>query len=168
MKLYEISELYNDFMYALENGEIDPEMIPDTLEAIEATFNDKVDNIACMIKSYEAEAAAIKAEAATLTERAKAKQNNADRLKEYIKAHMLRTGMRSVESTRAKVSFRRSESVEIADEGEFIRYMHEAGRDDLLTFKAPTPNKTAIKAAIKNGHVLPFAEIVEKQNLQIK
>lgn len=168
MKLYEISELYTDFMFALENGEIPDEAIADTLEGIEATFLDKADNIACMVKSYEAEAAAIKEEQAKLAERAKAKQAHADSLKKYLAAHMLKVGMLKAESPRVRLSFRKSEAVEIANEAEFVEYALAAGRDDLLKYKAPDINKTAIKAAIKNGETVQGAAIVEKQNLQIK
>lgn len=168
MKLYEISELYTDFMFALENGEIPVEAIEDTLEGIESTFIDKADNIACMIKSYEAEAAAIKEEQAKLAERAKAKQSYADGLKKYLAAHMLKVGMMKAESPRVRLSFRKSEAVEIADEAAFVEYAQRAGRDDYLKYKAPDINRTAIKAAIKNGEAVQGAAIVERQNLQIK
>lgn len=168
MKLYEISEMYHDFMFAFENGEIPDESFEDTLEAIEATFNDKADNIACMVKSYLAEAEAIKAEADKLTERAKAKKAQAERLKGYLSRHMLDMGIGSIESPRTKLTFRKNEAVEIADEAAFVEYVQAAGLDDYLTYKAPTPNKTAIKEAIKAGTEIQGAEIVTKQNLQIK
>ena len=62
MKLYEISSQYNQFLQAVENGDIPIEAVSDTLEAIEGEFEDKADNIACLIKNKEAEMLAIKAE----------------------------------------------------------------------------------------------------------
>lgn len=169
MKLYEISELYDDFMLAIDNGEIEDEQtIADTLEAIEGSFAEKVDNIANIIQQYEAIAKTWKEKADAITERAKAKQKQADSLKRYLSAHMLKMGTMRFESAENKITFRRSEAVEIADEAAFTEYAQANGFDDLLTYKAPTPNKTAIKAAIKSGKEINGVELVEKQNIQIK
>lgn len=46
--------------------------------------------------------------------------------------------------------------------------MGGAGHDELLTYKPPVPNKTAIKELLKSGGTAEGAEIVVKQNLQIK
>ena len=169
MKLYEISEMYQSFMDAVENGEItDAEAIADTLDSLDATFNDKADAVACMVKSLEAEAAAIKAEAATLTDRAKAKANRAEWLRGYLYNNMQRMGLNKIETPRVKLSFRKSEAVEIPDELAFIEQLQMEGNDQYLTYKAPTINKTAIKAAIKAGAEFIGAALVERQNLQLK
>lgn len=168
MRLYEISEAYNDFLLAYENGDIEESAFADTLESIEGAFEDKAENIACLIKSLDAEAEAIKAEAAKLNERAKVKGNEAERLKAYLAQHMLATNTLKLESPRVRLSFRKSEAVEILDEAAFIADAQSAGRDDLLSYKAPTVNRTAIKKAIKAGETVQGAALVEKQNLQIK
>ena len=169
MKLYEISEMYQSFLDAVENGEFtDADAIADTLESLDATFNDKADAVACIIKSLDAEAAAIKAEAATLTERAKAKANRAEWLRGYLYNNMLRMGLTKVETPRVKLWFRKSEAVEIPDEMAFIEQLQAEGNDTYLTYKAPTINKTAVKAAMKNGIEFIGAVLVERQNLQVK
>lgn len=169
MKLYEISRLYDDFMFAIDNGEIEDEQaIADTLEAIEGTFADKVDNIANIIQQYEALARTWKEKADAIAERAKQKQQQAESLKRYLTKHMLAMGTTRFESAENRITFRRSESVNIPDESAFIEYAQKNGMDDYLTYKAPSPNKTAIKAAIKSGVVFEGAEIVERQNIHIK
>jgi hypothetical protein len=50
----------------------------------------------------------------------------------------------------------------------FAHWAQVNNRDDLLSYKEPTPNKTAIKAAIKSGQKISGASIVEKNNIQIK
>ena len=55
MKLYEISDEYNQFLQAVEDEEVPIEAVADTLEGIKGEFNEKADNIACMIKNQEAE-----------------------------------------------------------------------------------------------------------------
>lgn len=167
MKLYEIAEQYRNFIEEVENGNIPDEAIADTLESITAMLEDKADNIACIIKNMNAEAEAIKAEETRLAERRKAKEKQVDRLKEYLSDTLLKSGYTKLETARNKITFRKSESVAIANEAEFIKWAVE-GNDQYLTFKEPTINKTAIKDALKNGVEVIGAQIESKQNLQIK
>ena len=49
MTLYELMNGYKDFLMAVENGDIPEEAIADTLESIEASIDDKIDNTACAL-----------------------------------------------------------------------------------------------------------------------
>ena len=167
MKLYEIATEYQNFLEAIENGEIPEEAIADTLESITSILEDKADNIACLIKNMSAEAEAIKAEEAKLAERRKAKEKQVDRLKEYLSDTLLRSGYTKLETARNKITFRKSESVAVDDEAEFIKWAM-GNEDAYLTYKDPTINKTAVKDALKNGTILNGVHIESKQNLQIK
>lgn len=165
MKLYELTNDIRSFMEAVEAGEIPAEAIDDTLESLDMIYEDKAENIACLIKELEAEAAAIKAEAANLTERAKAKANHAENLKKYLSNSMMTLGKNKIETSRCKLSFRKGETV-VVDET-FLAWA-AAEQDNLLTFKIPEPNKTAIKAFIKNGGEAVGAHIESTMNLQVK
>lgn len=167
MKLYEIATEYQNFLEAIENGEIPEEAIADTLESIISIFEDKADNIACLIKNMSAEAEAIKAEESKLAERRKAKEKQVDRLKEYLSDTLLASGYTKLETARNKITFRKSESVAVDDEAEFIKWAM-GNEDTYLTYKDPTINKTAVKDALKNGIELNGVRIESKQNLQIK
>lgn len=167
MKLYEIAVEYQNFLEAIENGDIPEEAIIDTLESITSILEDKADNIACLIKNMSAEAEAIKAEEAKLSERRKAKEKQVDRLKEYLSTTLLASGYTKIETARNKITFRKSESVAVDDEAEFIKWAM-SNDDAYLTYKDPTINKTAVKEALKNGIELNGVRIESKQNLQIK
>ena len=167
MRLYEIAEAYRNFIEAVENGDIPEEAIADTLESITSVLEDKADNIACLIKNMSAEAEAIKAEEAKLAERRKAKEKQVDRLKEYLSNTLLASGYTKLETARNKITFRKSESVAVADEAAFIEWAI-SNEDTYLTYKSPVINKTAIKDALKNGIELNGAYIETKQNLQSK
>ena len=71
-------------------------------------------------------------------------------------------------TSKVQISFRNSESVEIEDEKKFVDWAWDNERDDLLTYKDPTPNKTAIKQLLKSGKTLNGVSIVKNQNIQIK
>lgn len=165
MKLYEIAQEYLSFMEAIENEEIPEEAIADTLEAIEGEIEIKADNIACILKSLEAEATALKAEETKLAERRKAKERTHDRLKQYLSDTLQTIGLYKMESARNKISFRKSEAVEVADG--FIEWAQEH-RDDLLTYAQPKANLTAIKKLLKDGEEIAGAQLITKQNIQIK
>lgn len=167
MKLYEIANDYEALIEAIESGEIPEEAIADTLEGIEALLEDKADNIACLIKNLKADVQAMRAEELSLAERRKSKESQIERLTTYLSESLQRVGIPKMETIRNKISFRKSESVLVADEGAFIAWAMK-NRDDLLTYKDPTINKTAIKKALSSGEEIEGAVIENKLNIQIK
>ena len=166
MKLYEIANDYLALMQAIENDEIPEECIADTLEAVKGEIEIKADNIACMLKNLDADIVAIKAEEARLAERRKAKERTHERIKQYLSDTLVSLNIDKVETARNNISFRKSEAVELNEEA-FIEWA-SANRDDLLTYSAPKANKTEIKKALKSGAEIIGAELVTKQNIQIK
>ena len=167
MKLYEIAADYQRFIEAVENGDIPEEVIADTLESITAELEDKADNIACLIKNLTAEAEAIKAEEENLANRRKSKENQVKRMKEYLSEVLQKSGFSKLETARNKITFRKSESIGIEDETEFIKWAEEYN-DIFLTYKQPTINKTAIKKALADGVEVVGVSVETKQNIQIK
>ena len=167
MTLYEIATEYKDFAEAVENGEIPKEAINDTLESIQALLEEKVDNIACLIKNLTADAEAIKAEEARLAERRKQKEATTERLKAYLSDMLIKSGCTKLETARNKISFHKSEAVTVEDEAKFIEWAMNENRE-FLTFKAPTISKTALKKALADGQAIDGVYIESKANLQIK
>lgn len=175
MTLYAISQEFRQFEESLDqfvemiqSGELEESAFDDTLEAITLSFEDKADNLACIIKNLLAEIAAMKAEENALQKRRKAKESAAERLKEYLSSAMFTVGQMKLETPRNRISFRKSESVQILDEAQFIAYAQKRGYDDLLTYKDPTVNKTEVKKALSAGVELPGAAVVTNMNIQIK
>lgn len=166
MKLYELTNDYLALMQAIDNDEIPEEAIADTLEAITASIEDKADSIACLLKNLDAECKAIKAEEERLAERRKAKEKSHERIKQYLSETLQSAGIDKVETARNRITFRKSESVEV-DEDTFIRWA-EVNRDDLLTYSAPKVNKTEVKKALKSGAEIVGAELRINNNIQIK
>jgi hypothetical protein len=164
MKLYEIKDLFVRFVDMVENGEIDEDAIADTLESIEGEFEDKADNIACLIKTFDAEAEAIKAEEKNLKERRERKERQAENLKNYISSTMLQLGKAKVETARNVLSFRKSNSLLIEDEDAFMQKYPDHVYEK-VTLSIP---KKEITVLIKAGEEFDGAALIEKQNLQIK
>ena len=75
MKLYEIKRnCLQDLQTWWKMARLKEDAIADTLESIEGEFEDKADNIACLIKTFDAEVEAIKAEEKNLKERRERKE----------------------------------------------------------------------------------------------
>ena len=114
MKLYELTNDYQQLLAMLdEENDFPPEAIADTLESISAEIEDKADNIACMLKSIDADITAIKAEETHLAERRKAKQNAYDRIKAYLSHELQKAGISKLETARSKITFPKSASAKI-------------------------------------------------------
>ena len=164
MKLYEITELFMRFANMVENGEIEEDAIADTLESIEGEFEEKADNIACLIKSWQAEAEAIKAEEKALAERRKVKKNQINNLKSYISSTMQTLGKTKIETARNVLSFRKSTALNITNEEWFMEKYPELVKTEIVK----SIPKKEVTDLLKAGKEFVGAELVEKQNLQIK
>lgn len=154
----------------VEEGEVGIEEAFDTLDALDMSIDDKLEGYAQFIKGKTAEAEAIKAEEKILAQRRKVKENTIESAKRRLTIAMNDMGKSKFETAKCRISFRKSEAVEIKDESSFIEWAREHAID-CLTFKDPTINKTELKKALKEGNgeeLCNYASIVEKQNIQIK
>ena len=158
MKLYEIDNAILECI-DMETGEI---IDSEKLDALNMERDAKIENVACWIKDLKAEAEAIKAEKLALAERQKIAENKVDSLKKWV-AYAL--GGQKFSTAKCAVSFRNTESVEVTEEGlEALMKEH----DELLTYKAPEPNKKAIKDAIKDGLSVAGVQLVQNVSTIIK
>lgn len=167
MKLYELANDYRALMNAIDNDELPEEAVTDTLEAITGEIEVKADEIACVLKNINADIAAFKAEETRLAERRKSKERLYEKIKAYLSEELQKANVSSVDTARNKITFRKSESVHIADEGAFLSWAI-VNRDDLIKFGDPSPNRTAIKKALKDGNVIDGVSLRENQNIQLK
>lgn len=158
--LYEIS---NDQLailgdIELNEGEITTE-IQQRIDLLAENFEQKAIAYAYVIKQYEGEESLIDAEIKRLQELKKKSAKVSDYLKERISAAMIEFGFTEIKTPTLKLSFRKSEAVEVVDESllgqKFFSYK-------------PTIDKTEIKKAIKAGEEVAGARIVNNQNLQLK
>ena len=135
-----------------------------SLDALQMEREQKLENVACYIKNLTADADALKAEKDALAKREQAARKKIDSLKKYPTDNL---HGEKLTTTRAAISFRRSEAVELVNPDLFVVWAAE-NHNSLLTYKQPEPNKTAIKQYLKAGGALPGAALVERQNISIK
>lgn len=158
MTIYEINEQILNCI-DLETGEI---IDIDRLNDLQLERDTKIENVACWIKELKAEAEAIKAEKQILAERQKVAENKAESLKKWL-AYAL--DGQKFKTSKCSISYRKSEAVEVTEEG-LNNLMQE--HDELLTYKAPEPNKKAIKDALKDGLSVEGVQLVQNTSTIIK
>ena len=168
MRLYEIRHeitelLERGFDVDLDTGEVLD--IGPKLDALQMDEREKLEGIALYIKGLTAEAAAIREEEKTLAERRRVKESKAERLHNYISAHMIVADIDALETARVKLSFRTSTAVEI-DHNVFMKFAESY--PIYLTKPDPVPNKKLIGDAIKAGAIIDGAKRVERRNLQVR
>lgn len=164
MKLYEIAQNYEKFARMIEDGEIPEDAIADTFESLEGELEDKADNIASLIKGWTAESTAIKAEEENLAKRRKSIENQTSYLKSTLSAYLLKFHPGKITTARNAISFRESSALEIVDQEKFMIQYPEL----VKTSEVKTISKTEISDLIKAGIEFEGAEILKKQNIQIK
>ena len=164
MKLYEIKDRYLQLMDMIEDGSIPDDAIADTLESIEGELDDKLDNIASLIKSLTAEAGAIYEEEENLRRRRQQKEKNAVSLKNYLSTTLLTLGKTKFESSKNVLSFRKSTSVWIPDEETFkVKHPELCKTETVVKI-----SKADISELLKAGQEVDGAQLQERMNLQVK
>lgn len=152
MTLWEIDQALLACIDA-ETGEIDEEM----WNALSIERDVKIEHTAILIKELLLQASGIHEEEKRLAERRKQKERTAERLKTNLDHSLFG---QKFETSRVSVTYRKSEAVEIAPDARIPL--------DFLRYKDPEPDKTRLKAAIKDGMEFEGIKIVEKRNICIK
>ena len=160
MRLYEIDQnlraLWNKI--AEQEGEITEEDMQ-ALEQLELAKNDKIEGYGVIIRELESEIDDCSQEIKRIKEIQDRKKKCLERLKNGLQEFMLNNEIDKFESLKVRVSFRKSQALEIEDGAELP--------DDLMRVKKE-PDKTAIKDFIINGGELKGVFLIDRQNIQIK
>lgn len=162
--LYEISEQYKALLEL--SDEIPEDAFRDTLEAIEGEFDLKADNIACVIKDLEGYAQSVKDEIERLEKKRTSAFRRIENLKNYLFEQMQAVGKIKILSPRNTITIKKK-PVSVKLSPDFIEWAQSHTRDDLLRYKLPEADKSAIKMALENGEVIP-AELVTGERLDLK
>lgn len=164
MKLYEIADairavIERGYKVDEDTGEILFEA--SDLDALDMALDEKCESTALYIREQEAQVAAIKAEVKRLRDLQASKENALKRLKEWTVANIKSLPGGRCKGAFASLSVRRTEIVQVLDEdalpAEYVREKVTA-----------SPDKTAIKKAIKAGVDVPGACLVVNESLAVR
>jgi len=158
LSLYMLAEAYQRIQDADDDG------FEAALADLEDAIDAKADGVARVIRSLDAEAEVLMAEAKRLTDKAKARANRADGLKAYLLSNLVAVGLKQVKGPLFTVAVQDSPpSLNVLD--------REAIPDAYRVLPPPPtwrPDAKAIIDAVKRGETVPGAEIVIGKHLRIR
>lgn len=161
MNLYEISQDIKQASEMLDEDWVLTEEWLALLDQSELSLKDKAQNIAFVNQELLNKKDAIKKEAERLNWLLKSINENEEKLKNYLSNSLQELWIAKLETDLFKISFRKSESIEITDEESIDKQFI---KEKIST----TIDKTAIKKAIKDWLEVKGAELKTNNNLQIK
>ena len=154
MTLYEIDQQIMSCV-DMDTGEI---VDMDKLSELQIERETKLESVALWIKNLKAEEAALKAEKDAFAEREKQTKAKREKLSEWLTGAL---NGEKMSTSKVSISFRKSESVKISD-------IDAIPMNYIVETITESPDKVAIKAALKNGLDVPGCELELKNNISIK
>ena len=163
--LYELTQQHRELeRLADTTDDLPPEVIRDTVEALEGAIEAKAVSVAAVVRNLETHAGLIRDAAKQLAERAARAEKRAESLKAYMLFCLQASGISKVTAPEYTISVRNNpEAVRIADDAELP--------PEFLVQPPPPPprpDKTAIKAALKSGRDVPGCWLEAGQRLEIR
>lgn len=164
LTLFQIAAEYRQITDVLTDAGCDEQTLKDTLEGEVWPLELKAQNYGFVIRNLQATEAAIKEAEEAMAARRKAIGNRAKALLERLKTGMEIAGVNELSSPYFAIKIKKNPAgVEIFEPGlipaEFMRQPEPP---------PPSPDKTAIKQAIKDGRDVPGAMLTNGTRLEIK
>lgn len=165
MSLYELTGDLLQLQSMLED-DVDPEVLADTLEAVQGEYEVKLEAYCKVIRNLEADVVGIKSEVERLTGKRKTLEANIDRIKKVMFDSMKATGTAKVKGQLFTVAIQKNGGktpVIVADD------VDTANLPDQLVIFTEKPNLDAIRELLEAGKVVDGFSLGERgESLRIK
>lgn len=155
--LYEIDEKILECMTNCIDPDTGEITNSEQLEALQMERQTKLENVALYIKNLKADAAMYKAEKTAFAERQAAAEKRAESLSEWLRKAL---DGQKFKTEKTEVNFRKTQKVEVVDIWEL--------NEDYVKYSDPTPDKAAIKRAIKAGEEVKGAKLIDDISMTVK
>jgi Siphovirus Gp157 len=160
--LYQITDRYQQALLLLSDPELPPQVINDTLDAIEGEFESKALAVAAFIGNLELEASAVREVEERMTRRRKALENRAESLREYLHLHMQRLNVQTVKSAELTIKIKRNPPRVVIDNEALLP---DDYKEVELTLKV---RKQLVQKALGEGRLVPGAHLESTTRLDIR
>jgi hypothetical protein len=162
MNIYKIQHEYQQIVTELidNGGELTPELEL-ALQITKDNFHSKSENYAYITKQFDGEMDMIDNEIKRLQQAKRSREKTIERLKATIEMAMNTFEVDKIETPLIKISFRKSESVEVSD-------VNELPNEFKVIKLTETADKLKIKDALKSGVFISGCSIKSNRNLQIR
>lgn len=162
--LYQIADTYLADLDKLNDLDLPPEVVADTLESIQGDLTEKSTNVAMWVRNAEALADQIKQAEQAMAARRKAIESRAESVREYLLNNMQRCGIIKIESPYFKIAICKNPVSVVVDDPDAVpvEFKHH------VPPPPPVPDKKLIKAAIEAGESVAGARIQQGYRVSIK
>lgn len=162
MRLYEMSEQYNMLLEMLQD-DMDSEQLNIMVDGMEGKIEEKIENTVKVMRSLEADAAAIDEEIKRLTKRKTVIGNNVQSLKNNVEMTMRNLNIDQVKGTLHTISFKKNPpKLNIISESNIT---YEFYSEPVVE---PKLDRKKLLDALKAGLELDGVGIVQETSLTIK
>ena len=162
MKLYELTEMYQNVWNLIEDEDVDIESLEMALNQIEENIELKAEGMAKLIKSIDGDVAALKEEENRLAKKRKTLENKQKNIKTYLEYQLIGMGIDKVKTPLFTVALQNNPpSVRFIDEA-LIPEQYKV-RTELVSIP-----KKLILDDIKEGKEVAGCELVQGKSLRIR
>lgn len=159
MKLYEFTQNYLQLIERAD--EIDEDVLIDTIASIKESLQDKAENIAKLVRSFEADTKTIKAEEERLKAKRKTLENQIAYLKQYLFDQLEIMGIEKIKRPLFTISIQANPpGVDVINSGEIPA--------EFWNFPDPVLDKKNLLLFLKTGETVPGAAIKKSRGLRIR
>ena len=158
--LYELTGQFRELLELIEQGEIDADLLADTLEGLEGEIEIKADGYAKVIRELEGQASMLKGEIDRLSDRKSSIENNIKAMKESLEMAMRATGKVKFKTDLFSFNIQKNPPRLVIDKPEEVP-------EEYLIPQEPKIDTSAIKEALKQQE-LPFAHLEQSESLRIR
>lgn len=156
MKLYEITESYNNLL----DADLEQEQIDQALDIIDDEFDTKAENIAKLISSIKGDIETIKAEENRLKGKRRSYENKIKGLQEYLFSNLEKIDKKKIQTPLYKISIQKNPAKLV------VKNEKQVPDEYFKTIKQL--DKAKLKEDIKNGLEVDYAELIQTESLRIR
>lgn len=161
--LYELTDEWQQLVAMMDDPDVDPQLIKDTLEGLSGEIEEKGDNYAKVIKMYEDDIATIDSEIKRLTALKQSRQKNIERMKESLKNAMAAIGKVKFKTSLFNFGIRKNPAKMIVDDATKVPAYYW-----VVPEPKPEINKALLKEDLKKGETIEGAHLEQGESLTIK
>ena len=154
-------ELTSEWLQVYEMvGEVDQEVIDDTLESIEGEIEDKAEGYGKIITQLNADADALAVEIRRLQAKKKVAENAVDRMKHRLQESMDAIGTKTIQTKLFKFRIQKNPPKVVIDRPESVP-------EAFLIPQEPKLDTKSISEALKRGDMIEWAHLEQGESLRI-
>ena len=162
--LFQLTRYQSELERLADSGDVPPEEIADTLEALEGDIKEKAVQVAAFTQNLDSSAEAIREAGLAMIARAERLERRAEGIRSYLLFHLQVAGITKIEAPWFVVSVRKNPpAVVIEDEKQIpAEFMVQPPAPP------PRPDKVAIGNKLKAKEPVEGARLMQTERLEIK